>query len=39
MNRSLDWTGLVPEGATVPGFFQRYTIVGGDPYVKKVRSS
>lgn len=39
VNRALEWAGLVPEGAIAPGFFQRYTIDGGDSYIKKVRSN
>lgn len=39
VNRNLEWAGLVPEGAMAPGFFQRYTIDGGDSYIKKVRSN
>ena len=38
VNPDLDWAGLVPEGAIAPGFYQRYTIDGGDAYIKKVRS-
>ncbi len=38
VNPGLDWAGLVPEGAIAPGYYQRYTIVGGDAYIKKVRS-
>jgi hypothetical protein len=39
VNPALDWAGLVPDEATAPGFFQRYTIHGGDGYIKKVRPS
>ena len=39
VNRSLDWAGLVPEGAAAPGYFQRYIIHGGDAYIKKVREA
>ena len=39
VNRTLEWAGLVPDGATAPGFFQRYTVDGGDSYIKKVRST
>ncbi len=38
VNPDLDWAGLVPEGAIAPGYYQRYTIDGGDAYIKKVRS-
>ena len=41
VDRSLDWAGLVPEGTTAPGYFQRYAIVdgiGGDATIKEVRS-
>jgi len=37
VNRDLEWAGLVPEGATAPGFYQRYVVGGGDSYIKKVR--
>ncbi len=38
VNPSLDWAGLVPDGTIAPGYYQRYTIDGGDAYIKKVRS-
>lgn len=37
VNRDLDWAGLVPEGTVAPGCYQRYTITGGDSYIKKIR--
>lgn len=37
VNRDLEWAGLVPEGTTAPGRFQRYIGGGGDSYIKKVR--
>lgn len=37
VNRELEWAGLVPEGAEAPGLYQRYTVGGGDSYIKKVR--
>lgn len=37
VNKALDWAGLIPKDGLAPGYFQRYTVGGGDSYVKKVR--
>lgn len=37
VNRDLEWAGLVPEGTTAPGRYMRYTVGGGESYIKKVR--
>lgn len=37
VNRDLEWAGLVPEGTVAAGRFMRYTVGGGESYIKKVR--
>lgn len=38
VNPEIEWAGLVPQGTTAPGCFQRFTITGGTgSFIKKVR--
>ncbi|MEE8398705.1 MAG: hypothetical protein V3S89_06850, partial [Desulfobacterales bacterium] len=37
VDRDLEWAGLVPEGTVAPGCYMRYTVGGGESYIKKVR--
>lgn len=38
VNRSLDWAGLVPEGAVAPGLYQRVVPKQGNLHLKKIRA-